>query len=77
MEPSVPDIIRNVLESSLMKRFWLGELRLTRLNNIYQVSHGSLRGYRIGYDHFRRFFESRSGSPLVLFNYIIVALTAI
>lgn len=70
------EIIRNVPELALTKRFWYGELRLTRLNKIYQVCYGSLRGYRFGYKHYRPLFESYFGSLLVVFIYVTVALTA-
>ena len=70
------DIIRKVPELSLTKRFWYGELRLTRLNKIYHLYYGSLRGYRFGYNHYRPFFESNFGSLLVVFIYLTVALTA-
>ena len=70
------DIIRKIPDLSLAKRFWYGELRLTRLNKIYYLCYGSLRGYHFGYNHYRPFFESDFGSLLIVFIYVTVALTA-
>jgi len=58
------------------KRFFFGELRLNRLNMIYRIRLGSLRGYRLGYQTYGSFFGANLAPILSVITYIVVVLTA-
>jgi hypothetical protein len=58
------------------KRFFFGELRLNRLNMIYRVRFGNLRGYRLGYQTYGSFFVDNLAPIVSIITYMVVVLTA-
>jgi hypothetical protein len=63
------------------KRYHYGELRLSRLNTIYRLTHifepkQFMRGYVYGYDRYTVFFERNFGWVVTFFFYITIILSA-
>ena len=58
------------------KRFFFGELRLNRLNMIYRICLGNLRGYRLGYQTYGSFFVDNLAPIVSIITYVVVVLTA-
>jgi hypothetical protein len=63
------------------QRYHYGELRLSRLNTIYRLTHifepkYLMRGYMYGYNRYTVFFERNFGWVVTVFFYITIILTA-
>lgn len=58
------------------KRFIFGELRLHRLNTIYRICLGTLRGYRLEYQTYGSFFVDNLAPIVSIITYVVVVLTA-
>lgn len=58
------------------KRYTYGELRLNRLNMIYRLKMGEIRGYLSSSTCYSEFFKENINSLIALFAYVTVALSA-
>lgn len=73
---TLADEIRTVRLRDVNRRYWYGELRMTRLNLIYRVLFIDLRGFHDGYTRYASFFRKNFGWLLLAFAYLTVVLAA-
>lgn len=75
------ELVRQILDEKNRKhlpnkRFFFGELRLNRLNMIYRIRLGNLRGYRLVYQTYGSFFVDNLAPIVSIVTYVVVVLTA-
>ncbi|KAF1922232.1 uncharacterized protein M421DRAFT_427142 [Didymella exigua CBS 183.55] len=58
------------------KRFVYGELRLNRLNTMYRLGRGLVRGYHSGYSQYGTFFQANFTWLASLLAYVVIILAA-
>lgn len=68
--------IRRVPLKNVNRRYWYGELRMTRLNLLYRVMFLDPRGFHHGYTRYASFFRKNFGWLLLAFAYLTVVLAA-
>jgi len=70
------EILNNVCVDEFEGRFWYGELRLGRLNIIYRLRLGIVRGFYMNYHKYGSFFAINFKWVAISFLYITVVLSA-
>lgn len=68
--------IRRVPLKNVNRRYWYGELRMTRLNMLYRIKCIDSRGFHHGYTRYASFFRENFGWLLLAFAYVTVVLAA-
>lgn len=68
--------IRRVPLKTVNRRYWYGELRMTRLNMLYRIMWLDSRGFHHGYTRYASFFRKNFGWLLLAFAYVTVVLAA-
>lgn len=80
--PAWKTFVRQILEqhdySSINRRYWYGELRLSRLDKIYQLTQPGclLRGYSAAYYHYSDFFNAHLATIASFTIYAALVLAA-
>jgi hypothetical protein len=72
----VEDLLRRTNFKNINSRYWYGELRLSRLNKIYAIRFGNLRGYKFSYQTYSELFHDYLAPVATATIYIALALTA-
>jgi hypothetical protein len=63
-------------DTCVNRRFHYGELRLSRLNWIYRITRGDIRGYLSGCTTYSAFMRENTNSLITLFAYTTIVLSA-
>ncbi|KAI1391520.1 uncharacterized protein F4822DRAFT_188130 [Hypoxylon trugodes] len=72
------EILQNHEYASVNQRYWYGELRLSRLNKIYRLRKGAMRGYSSvsSYAFYADLISDNFATLATILGYVVIVLTA-